>query len=168
MFGIVPSKGVQCTSIDSWELPTVWTATNLDTFEINPQTGVITWNTPLVEGQYNFGVQVQEFRDGVLVGIVEREIQVIINCTITIGVNEIENNNFFIFPNPATDLISWTTDKPITSIEVYSSTGALVLREGVYGKNQINISNFATGIYTLRATNSLGEVFIKQVSVTGK
>ncbi|MFM1999827.1 MAG: hypothetical protein RL204_1774, partial [Bacteroidota bacterium] len=92
--------------------------------------------------------------------------------TIDSNVDVVEKENasatFFIFPNPATDLISWTTDKPITSVEVYSSTGALVLKESVYGKNQINISNFATGIYTLRATNSLGEVFIKQVSVTGK
>jgi hypothetical protein len=87
-----------------------------------------------------------------------------------VAVSEKENAaaTFTLFPNPATDLISWTTDKPIMTIEVYSSTGTLVSKEGVNGKNQINISNFAAGIYTLRATNSLGEVFIKQVSVTGK
>ena len=87
-----------------------------------------------------------------------------------VAVSEKENAEvtFTLFPNPATDLISWTTDKPIMTIEVYSSTGTLVSKEGVNGKNQINISNFAAGIYTIRATNSLGEVFIKQVSVTGK
>jgi hypothetical protein len=87
-----------------------------------------------------------------------------------VAVSEKENAaaTFTLFPNPATDLISWTTDKPIMTIEVYSSTGTLVSKEGVIGKNQINIYNFAAGIYTLRATNSLGQVFIKQVSVTGK
>jgi hypothetical protein len=51
--------------LDTWESPTDYTDNPNDTFEIDPQTGDITWNTPLVAGEYNVAFMVEEFRNGV-------------------------------------------------------------------------------------------------------
>ena len=47
-------------------------------FEINPVTGDLIWNSPGRPGEYNIAFFVDEYRDGVLIGSVKRDMQIIV------------------------------------------------------------------------------------------
>lgn len=48
------------------------------TFSLNPLTGDIVWNTPLTQGEYNIAFMVEEWRGGVRIGYVIRDMQIIV------------------------------------------------------------------------------------------
>lgn len=48
------------------------------TFVINPKTGDLTWDSPGQAGVYNIAIKVTEYRDGVRVGYVIRDMQIVV------------------------------------------------------------------------------------------
>lgn len=48
------------------------------TFSINPVTGDLIWDAPMVKGQYNVAFIVEEWRDGVLIGQIIRDMQILV------------------------------------------------------------------------------------------
>ncbi|WP_461076450.1 T9SS type B sorting domain-containing protein [Spirosoma flavus] len=48
------------------------------TFTINPRTGELCWDAPGEEGQYNFAFIIEEWRNGVLIGEITRDMQIIV------------------------------------------------------------------------------------------
>ncbi|WP_460952495.1 gliding motility-associated C-terminal domain-containing protein, partial [Spirosoma daeguense] len=48
------------------------------TFSINPVTGELCWDAPGEEGQYNFAFIIEEWRNGVLIGEITRDMQIIV------------------------------------------------------------------------------------------
>lgn len=48
------------------------------TFSINPVTGDLVWDAPTVKGQYNVAFIVEEWRDGVLIGQIIRDMQILV------------------------------------------------------------------------------------------
>lgn len=81
VFSLVPCLGAGALPLMGWESPEEYTDSPSDTFTINPQTGDISWITPLVAGEYNIAILIQEFRDGVLVGSLLRDMQITVrNC----------------------------------------------------------------------------------------
>lgn len=48
-------------------------------FSIDPITGTVTWDAPTQSGEYNLAFVVEEWRSGVLIGEVVRDMQVIVN-----------------------------------------------------------------------------------------
>lgn len=48
------------------------------TFTINSRTGELCWDAPGEEGQYNFAFIVEEWRDGVLIGEITRDMQIVV------------------------------------------------------------------------------------------
>jgi gliding motility-associated-like protein len=82
VFSLVPCMGENCEPLLGWELPSDWTNENTDSFVIDPETGEISWNVPLYSGEYNIAIQVDEFRNGVFVGRVIRDMQItVVNCS---------------------------------------------------------------------------------------
>jgi hypothetical protein len=74
--------------------------------------------------------------------------------------NEVENNSFSIYPNPATDILYINlanNQTPKTQILIYNSIGNLIETKEVIGQTQINISNLPSGLYFVRATNIFGK-----------
>ncbi|MBU2020289.1 MAG: gliding motility-associated C-terminal domain-containing protein [Bacteroidetes bacterium] len=53
------------------------------TFSIDPQFGIISWNAPNLNGEFNFAIKVSEYRNGVKIGHVIRDMQVTVkgNCS---------------------------------------------------------------------------------------
>jgi gliding motility-associated-like protein len=47
-------------------------------FSINPRTGDVCWDTPTQAGQYIYAFVIQEWREGVLIGEITRDVQVIV------------------------------------------------------------------------------------------
>jgi hypothetical protein len=67
-----------------------------------------------------------------------------------------------IYPNPATDIIKVNSAIRINKIELYNSLGALL--NEVHDVNEINVSNYNSGIYFLRIsseTKSITKKIIK-------
>ena len=81
VFSLVPCLGLNAQVLDTWESPTDYTDDPNDTFVMDPVNGDITWSTPLVAGEYNVAFLVEEFRNGIFVGSVERDMQItVVNC----------------------------------------------------------------------------------------
>ncbi len=81
--------------------------------------------------------------------------------------NEVANNSFTIYPNPATDIlyINLSNSQNLkTQILIYNSIGNLIETKEIIGEAQINISNLPSGLYFVRATNNFRKVIklIKQ------
>lgn len=54
-----------------------------NSFTINPYTGDVIWDVPKLRGEYNFSIMIEEWRNGIKVGSVVRDMQVIIeSCDI--------------------------------------------------------------------------------------
>ena len=85
-----------------------------------------------------------------------------VNITATVGIEENEDNNISIFPNPAKDMLNITSEKAINQIDVYDVNGKLV-KSYTNVNNNINIKDLATGVYMLNITTEDGQVSKKIV-----
>jgi len=64
--------------IGGYKYPNELDATGRTQFSMNPKTGVITWDKPTIQGEYNISFRIEKWRDNVLVGYVSRDMQVTI------------------------------------------------------------------------------------------
>ncbi len=67
-----------------------------------------------------------------------------------LSVNE-TNSTLSIFPNPATDFINIDEGLIAGEIEIYNSMGILI--DKLKAESRINISNYPSGVYTIRSNN---------------
>jgi hypothetical protein len=73
--------GDNCIPLLGWDIPSDWTDESTDSFTIDSQTGDITWDVPLFAGEYNIAIMIQEYRNGILVGNVIRDMQItVVTC----------------------------------------------------------------------------------------
>jgi gliding motility-associated-like protein len=69
-------------SIPAWVLPNEVTPQTSDIFTINVFTGDVNWITPLLAGQYNIAIKIVEWRGGIPIGFVMRDMQIdVITCS---------------------------------------------------------------------------------------
>ncbi|MEZ7941720.1 MAG: gliding motility-associated C-terminal domain-containing protein, partial [Flavobacteriales bacterium] len=78
VYSLVPCRGFQGEVINSWDSPNLIEESNgvEDQFVINSETGTVTWNSPVVAGEYNIAIKIDEYRAGFLVGYVIRDMQI--------------------------------------------------------------------------------------------
>ena len=75
-FSLITCRGYEGEDIPGYTLPA---ASNF--IQIDPVTGDLTWDSPLMVGEYNIAILIQEWRHGVLIGNVVRDMQIsIIAC----------------------------------------------------------------------------------------
>lgn len=78
---IAPQQSVN-NAVPQYVYPDSYCQTNMgsgnNTFRINAQTGQITWATPCIQGFFQFAIQVREYRCGLFIGNVMRNMQVIV------------------------------------------------------------------------------------------
>lgn len=80
-FKLVSCKGAGGLDILGYKLPSEVDTENPGTFTINELTGDIVWDKPTIQGEYNFAFIIEEYRAGVRIGYVTRDMQVnIIAC----------------------------------------------------------------------------------------
>jgi hypothetical protein len=83
---------------------------------------------------------------------------------IGVGVENLSNISLSIYPNPATDIITIETDEQVLSVELFSTVGQKI-NVTTNAKQQINISDFAAGTYSLIIHTTNGNVqkrFVKE------
>jgi hypothetical protein len=72
------------------------------------------------------------------------------------AIKDIETNKIVMSPNPTSDYL--TFNKILTEIEVYTSTGKMVLNID-YPTSEINIEKFDKGVYFVIAKDKNGDIF---------
>jgi gliding motility-associated-like protein len=63
------------TPVSNYSLPNLYGGT----FNLNPITGDLTWDSPIKAGLYNIVIIIKEWRNGQIIGTIERDMQVLIN-----------------------------------------------------------------------------------------
>lgn len=86
-----------------------------------------------------------------------------VNITFSTGTNNLSvEDNFRIYPNPATDVLNIRGEVEIISMSLVNTTGKVVLQSNVNGNEfSANISDIPSGIYMLRLTTKQGVVSSK-------
>jgi len=80
-YQLTACRGLFGAQIPGYLLPNQIVPGDESTFEIDPYTGTITWDKPLMQGEYNIAFLIEEWRNGVKIGHVTRDMQIeIIAC----------------------------------------------------------------------------------------
>lgn len=75
-YRLIPCRGEGGMNIIGYTYPA---ATN--TFSINPVTGTLTWDSPIIQGEYNVAILIEEYRNGILISAITRDMQInILSC----------------------------------------------------------------------------------------
>ena len=75
-YKLVHCKGANGSAIGGYVYPSAST-----TFSINPTTGDLLWDSPVTSGEYNVAILVEEWRYGVKIGSVLRDMQInVVQC----------------------------------------------------------------------------------------
>lgn len=122
-------------------------------FTLDSLSGDLLWDSPILAGDYNIAILIEEWRFGVIIGSVVRDMQ--IHVEDASGIESFSDNPLFnIFPNPTNDkLFIKSTLNKITTIEIVDFTGKIILHFKLNNEQTIDISSFAKGVYLLRMTS---------------
>jgi len=81
-FKMVVCRTTGGANIAGYKYPNQVDPGNPGTFSIDPKTGDVTWDKPTLQGEYNFAFLIEQWRNGIRIGYVTRDMQVTIsNCT---------------------------------------------------------------------------------------
>ena len=80
-FKMVTCRGAGGKYILGYKLPSEVDATQAGTFTLNKITGDIIWDSPTMQGEYNIAFLIEEWRNGIKIGYVTRDMQIsIVSC----------------------------------------------------------------------------------------
>jgi len=71
---------VTCKGQDGIEIPGYTLPQASHSIEIDPATGELRWDAPLMQGEYNVAIMVEEWRHGVKIGSVVRDMQILVSA----------------------------------------------------------------------------------------
>lgn len=74
VFTLIPPKLAEGIDVLNYRTPDF-----TKKFELNPRTGQLIWDAPKFDGTYNIAIRIEEFRNGVSVGFVIRDMQILIS-----------------------------------------------------------------------------------------
>ena len=72
-------KLVNCKGLDGLDVPGYTFPQASQSFEIDPMTGELRWDVPVMQGEYNVAFMVEEWRHGIKIGSVIRDMQILIS-----------------------------------------------------------------------------------------
>lgn len=73
-YSLVTCRGYDGEDIPGYQLPAASNSISID-----PYTGDLVWDSPIMQGEYNIAILIQEWRNGVLIGSVVRDMQITIS-----------------------------------------------------------------------------------------
>jgi len=104
--------------------------------------------------------------DSVLQGATKQIITVTQAGTVKTFVAKVNNNDFTIYPNPATASFSINTQEP-SQVQVYTMSGTLVLQTTVMGNEPIATNVLPAGLYVVKIITA-ADVVVRNLVVEGK
>ena len=104
--------------------------------------------------------------DGDVVGHIGQFDFWVIKLSEMVKIEELNENNFSIFPNPTSEILNlkWDSQYNISLIEVVNLHGNRIITQKVKGGQTstiIDVNQLPNGIYTLRFNNSWTSRFVK-------
>jgi|WetSurMetagenome_2_1015567.scaffolds.fasta_scaffold00096_35 gliding motility-associated-like protein len=114
-----------CTKEDGKNITNYTLPEASDTIYVNPVTGDLVWDSPVKVGIYNVAMEIQEWRNHVKIGVVERDMQ--------IEVYDSDNN-----PPVTSPLVNFcveagdTVDFPVTATDVDNDKVTLIAASGIF------------------------------------
>lgn len=76
VYSLIPSRGLGGSTIPSYVLPNEVNGGPDNILTIDSQTGDMIWDRPKAIGEYNVAIKIEEYRDGILMGHVVRDMQI--------------------------------------------------------------------------------------------
>lgn len=125
---------------------------------IDSAEGIIS-GTPRIIGQFLVGMACQEFRNGMLLSTIRREITFNVFDS---GLIDTEEQNhvataFRVFPNPANGWVNWPETNEIEEIQVYDCLGQCVISHRGENLTGLNTNTLNPGFYRLIGITSNGQ-----------
>ena len=116
------------------------------------------WDYNLVTPSYNgswvtFG---KDMNDELYVASVNGGLYKIVNAALSS--NEIENNNFSIYPNPFSDIINFNNTEESLDIKIYDINGKNILSIENYRQNSLDLKNLNSGVYFIKVNNQIKKI----------
>ncbi|MEG2070078.1 MAG: gliding motility-associated C-terminal domain-containing protein [Bacteroidales bacterium] len=75
-YSLIPCRGYEGESIPGYTLPS-----SSNTISIDPITGDLIWDTPILVGEYNIAILIKEWRNGIMISSTVRDMQIsIVAC----------------------------------------------------------------------------------------
>lgn len=68
------------TSVPGYKLPDEIGSSAGNSFTINAITGEVRWNSPKLQGEYNIAIRIKEYRNGKLINVILRDMQILIRA----------------------------------------------------------------------------------------
>lgn len=115
-YSLIPCRGYNGEDIPGYTLPA---ASNF--IAIDPHTGDLTWDSPLMAGEYNIAILIEEWRNGILIGSMVRDMQI----TVAPCDNEppvVEVNDTCVIAGSRIDQLVWVYDSTSTKVRL-TATG---------------------------------------------
>ena len=115
-YSLIPCRGYNGEDIPGYTLPA---ASNF--IAIDPHTGDLTWDSPMMAGEYNIAILIEEWRNGILIGSMVRDMQI----TVAPCDNEppvVEVDDTCVIAGSRIDQLVWVYDSTSTKVRL-TATG---------------------------------------------
>jgi gliding motility-associated-like protein len=112
---------INCRGYDGEDIPGYSMPYASNYIDIDPVTGDLTWDSPIMAGEYNIAILIEEWRNGVLIGSMVRDMQI----TVAPCNNEppaIEVSDTCVIAGSRLDILVHVTDETSTKVKL-SATG---------------------------------------------
>ncbi|EPR69791.1 hypothetical protein ADIWIN_4066 [Winogradskyella psychrotolerans RS-3] len=84
------------------------------------------------------------------------------NQKIVLSVSDVQFQNLTIYPNPTKDYLTFEGFNTNINVSVFDVLGKQVLAKNITDGETLNVSELATGIYTIKINNQVSSKFIKK------
>lgn len=124
-------------------------------FSVDALSGTVSWNNPMMQGEYNFALKILEWRNGVLVGFVVRDIQLTVqsNClNDPPEINPISDTCILAGENISISVSG--TDQNMDNLSLLGSGLPLSLPSSPATFNSVSSPGIANGIFQWQTTCS--------------
>jgi gliding motility-associated-like protein len=122
-----------------------------DTLYVNPYTGDLTWITPSDSGIFNIAIDIEEWRAGVKIGNIVRDMQIEVYNTNNHPPVQTEAGNFCVEAGSVIAFDVIATDPDLDSIKQWATGGPFVV-ESQHATYRVNSSDSAPGYSSARFT----------------
>jgi hypothetical protein len=130
-------------------------------FTIDPDSGLVTWDSPVSICTYVYSIKISEFRNisGTFyyMGFTMQEVWNVVGSASAVEENS-QTLRLSVFPNPSSDVIRFKLERPVEGeIKIFNTLGSVV-RSISFTGNELQVSDLSEGLYSYSFYTSGGIV----------
>lgn len=122
-------KLVNCRGEDGLEIVGYTLPNASNSFTIDSYTGTVTWDKPIMQGEYNIAILIQEWRNGALIGSVMRDMQIFVNACANQAPLLTMNRDFCTRVNELNEFVVRADDLDMDNILITAIGGPMLLTQ---------------------------------------